>query len=101
MANQTHTRRSPAKAISGSARAFLSIGGRIMIDPRGRLFSTIDLKLLLERTWPNPEPAAPFEHRRHIAKLYDQVEQNNEPTVLELVRKNGPVNGWLVWEKAA
>lgn len=85
-----------------SARSFLAIGGRIMIDPKGRLFSTIDLKLLLERTWPDPEPPAPFERRRRVAKLYDRVEQSNKPEIVHLVTKHGkPVNGWLVWEATA
>lgn len=82
-----------------AARAFLAIGGRIMIAPDGKLVSMIDAKRLLARTHPNPEPSAPFKARRRIASGYNLAEHRDPAGIASLVVANGqPVNGWLVWQ---
>ena len=81
------------------AGAFIAIGGRLMIDPQGNFRNAIDMARLFERTWPNPQDPAPFEHRRKVARRYDAAEHGNEARLASIVAAKGKPtpNGWLVW----
>ncbi len=87
-------------SLHSTARAFLAIGGRIMLNPEGRLESAISMDRLFERTWPNPEPAEAFEARRRVHRRYDRVERRHPAELRQIVQERGePVNGWLVWQQ--
>lgn len=85
--------------LARAAGRFIAIGGRLMIDPRGRYSATIDMARLFERTWPDPQAPEPFEQRRAVARQFCLIEREREDGMAALVRQRGKLtpNGWLVW----
>lgn len=87
------------RKLTQAAGRFVAIGGRLMIDPRGRYMTGIDAARLFERTWPNPQDPAPFVHNRDVARRFTEAERGREADLMELIRQRGKLthHGWIVW----
>lgn len=94
--NHLNDRPASGPKIIESAKAWLSIGGRIWIDPDNRLGSMISADRLFSLKLSGEEA----ERRMAISRAYNVTEATHAATVATLVRQYGEPtsNGFLVWE---
>ncbi len=99
MADRNITGGALASPPIAEAERFLAIGGRLMIDPRGRFSSVIDAGKLFERT-DRRQDASAFQQRRAVAARYLRSERRYRSALASLVHQHGTTmpHGWRVWE---
>lgn len=79
-----------------TATAFLSIGGRLMLNTVGKLETGLDAFVLFSLDLSDEEAA----RRMAIAKALDAAIDADEPCFVDLTNAHGRPNGngWVVWE---
>lgn len=84
-------------ALMETAKAWLSIGGRILIFPDGRVDGALSAEHLLSLKLAPAEA----ERRMTIAKAYNAAQDADADGLAALVRENGTAtgNGFIVWEE--
>lgn len=94
--NHLNDRLATGPSVIESAKAWLSIGGRIWIYPDNRLGSMISADRLFSLKLSDEEA----ERRMAISRAYNVTEAKHAATVATLVREYGEPtsNGFIVWE---
>lgn len=89
-------RRLAPSAVIAAAEAFLLIGGRLMIDPRGKFEEAINLDLLFGLQLSDDRAEA----NMSVARVYDRARSRRGAvlTLKAMVRQRGTAtaNGWIV-----
>lgn len=84
-----------APACIAAAEQFIAIGGRLLINPRGKFEYRMDLDLLIDRSI-SGEIAA---HRFRVARRLKAAARNGGAVarIKRHIRERGqPINGWLM-----